>query len=235
MDQVVTITLARAGYERRRLESGNQREDTLTTLIGVLESGIQFVYTASKTGDAKLRLEKNLVDIYERAGLIENAVGVWQSATKVNKSSYLVWTSYIDTLIKHQMNDQARIVFEDIHRKQLDWPEVIWELWISFEHINGTVDQVDECLDKIERAQAQINARRAKEAEKASHQAMQAAMDYQATNLSKADVSSSAQPEGQMEIDTQADRGTKRSAGEDIVQDAQKKARIGTCLSFLCH
>jgi hypothetical protein len=60
------------------------------------------------------------------------------------------------------MYDQARTVFEDIHRKQLDWPEVIWELWISFEHIHGTVDQVNECLDKVEKAQAQVIAKRAK-------------------------------------------------------------------------
>lgn len=60
------------------------------------------------------------------------------------------------------MYDQARAVFDDIHKKQLDWPELIWELWLSFEHIHGTVDQVEECLDKIEKAQAQVNARRMK-------------------------------------------------------------------------
>jgi len=63
---------------------------------------------------------------------------------------------------KHQMYEQVRALFDDIHKKQLDWPESIWELWISFEHLHGSVDQVDECLDKIEKAQAQVNARRAK-------------------------------------------------------------------------
>src|SRR6266550_1200963 len=65
-------------------------------------------------------------------------------------------------LRKHQMYEQVRALFDDIHKKQLDWPELIWELWISFEHLHGTVDQVDECLDKVEKAQAQVNARRAK-------------------------------------------------------------------------
>ena len=60
------------------------------------------------------------------------------------------------------MHDQVRAVFEDIYKKQLDWPELIWELWMSFEHLHGTVDQVDECLDKIEKAQVQVNVRRAK-------------------------------------------------------------------------
>ncbi|KAF8635933.1 hypothetical protein AX15_000104 [Amanita polypyramis BW_CC] len=229
VDQIVAITLARAGFERRRIEAGNQREDALTTLIGVLESGIQFVYTASKTGDAKLRLERNLVDVYERAGLIDSAIGVWQSASKVNKSNYLVWMAYLETLMRHQMHDQVRVVFEDIHRKQLDWPELIWELWISFEHIHGTVDQVDECLDKVEKAQAQVNARRAKEAEKASYQAMQAAMDAQIiTTVTDAGALVTAPVESQMEVDHQAqvERGTKRVADEDIAQDAQKKTKI---------
>ena len=46
--------------------------------------------------------------------------------------------------------------------KNLDWPEAIWEAWLSFEHLHGSVDEVDACLDKIEKAQYQVNARRAK-------------------------------------------------------------------------
>ncbi|KAK2465199.1 hypothetical protein APHAL10511_002553 [Amanita phalloides] len=228
VDQIVAITLSRAGYERRRLEAGNHQNDTLTTLIGILESGIQFVYTASKTGDAKLRLERNLIDVYERANLIDSAIGVWQSATKINKSSYLVWTAYIETLMRHQMYDQVRAVFEDIHKKQLDWPELIWELWMSFEHLHGSVDQVDDCLDKIEKAQAQVHSRRAKEAEKASYQAIQAALEVEtATAIITDAVASVAAPvEGQMEVDVQSERGTKRAAEEDIKQSTQKKTKI---------
>ncbi|KIL67874.1 hypothetical protein M378DRAFT_159079 [Amanita muscaria Koide BX008] len=232
VDQVVAVTLARAGYERRRLESGSQKrkqsveEDTLTTLIGVLETGIQFVYSASKTGDVKLRLENYLVDIYERAGLVESAIGVWQSATKVNKSSYLVWMGYVETLKKHQMYEQVRAVFDDIHKKQLDWPEAIWEQWRSFEHLHGTVDQVDECQDKIEKAQTQVNARRAKEAAKAAYQAIQEAVDSQPIPASNAQVAPSATvgDDHMMVADTD-ERGTKRAAEEDIVHDAQKKPK----------
>jgi len=58
--------------------------------------------------------------------------------------------------------DEARKVFADVHVKNVDWPEAIWEAWISFEHLHGSVEQVDTCLDKLERAQNQVNARRAK-------------------------------------------------------------------------
>lgn len=63
---------------------------------------------------------------------------------------------------KHLQFDEARKVFTDIHTKQLDWPEAIWEAWVSFEHLHGTLEEIESCLDKIEKAQYQTNARRAK-------------------------------------------------------------------------
>ena len=58
--------------------------------------------------------------------------------------------------------NEARKVFSDVHVKNLDWPEAIWESWILFEHLHGSVEQVDACLDKVEKAQYQVNVRRAK-------------------------------------------------------------------------
>jgi hypothetical protein len=53
-------------------------------------------------------------------------------------------------------------VFAEIHTKQLDWPEAVWEAWTAFEHLYGSVDDIEFCLDKIEGAQYQTNMRRAK-------------------------------------------------------------------------
>lgn len=58
--------------------------------------------------------------------------------------------------------DQARKVFTEVHTKNIDWPEAIWEAWIAFEHMHGSVEEVDTCLDKIEKAEYQVTARRAK-------------------------------------------------------------------------
>lgn len=46
--------------------------------------------------------------------------------------------------------------------KPMDWPEAIWEAWLAFEHLHGSVDEVDNCLDKIDKAQYQVNMKRAK-------------------------------------------------------------------------
>jgi len=109
----------------------------------------------------------------------DSAIAVWQKAAKYYKTSYLVWMSYTDVLMcvaffcfkdivdqsfhsKQDRHDEARAVFKDLCMKNLDWPEAIWEAWISFEHLFGSVQEVDACLDKIERAQYQVNMRRAK-------------------------------------------------------------------------
>ena len=63
---------------------------------------------------------------------------------------------------KHNQIDDARRVFTDIHTKHLDWPEAIWEAWLTFEHLHGSVEDIEFCLDKIESAQYQTNMRRAK-------------------------------------------------------------------------
>lgn len=46
--------------------------------------------------------------------------------------------------------------------KQLDWPEAVWDAWVAFEHQHGTVEQLESCLDKVERAQYSVNMHRAK-------------------------------------------------------------------------
>lgn len=57
---------------------------------------------------------------------------------------------------------QARTVFLSLVFKKLDWPEAIWEAWLAFEYLHGSAQELEVCLDKIELAQNQVNARRAK-------------------------------------------------------------------------
>ncbi|KAG6833433.1 hypothetical protein H0H87_006799 [Tephrocybe sp. NHM501043] len=228
VEQIVPVVLASASFQRRLTETDMAAEDNLPNLIATLENGIDMVRKASKTGDPKLRLEKFLAAIYHQAGLTDNAVTVWEAATKFYKSSYLVWTSFIETLIKYQQYEKVEQVFLDIHTKNLDWPEAIWETWINFEQLYGTVDGLEQCLDKVEKAQYQVNVRRVKEAEKAGYAAMQAAAEAQLTTTSAAPVAEDAVA---MDVDDVAppERGTKREAEEEPV-GAYKKARTGEYL-----
>ncbi|CAA7261390.1 unnamed protein product [Cyclocybe aegerita] len=232
LNQLIPVVLARAGYEKRQLEAGSEDEDALPTLIGILESGIEMARQASKAIDPTLRLEKFLATIYENAGLADSVFDAWKAAAKHSKSSYQVWLNYTEALTKHQKYAEARTVFTDIHAKQLDWPEAIWDAWTSFEHLHGSLEDIEACMDKIEKAQYQTNARRAKDAEKAAYQAMQAAADAQATALINSivavqGVETAASADVPMDVDRPAsDRGTKRGAEEEPAPDPHKKARV---------
>ncbi|KAF9013425.1 hypothetical protein BDQ17DRAFT_1386973 [Cyathus striatus] len=235
VEQIVPIVLARAGYEKRKIGAGTADEDGLATLIGVLESGIEMVHQASKAGDAKLRLERYIAEIYQEAELVDNVFVVWQDSSKKYRSSYLVWTSFTDALIKNARYDDARSIFNEVHTKQIDWPEAIWEAWISFEHLHGSVEQIQTCLDKVEKAQTQLNLKRAKDAEKAAYQAMQMAAEVQANVLvTEAPISSALVPglEASMDVDINlqapaSERGKKRSIGDELsTTETHKRARV---------
>ncbi|KAK7469083.1 Splicing factor [Stygiomarasmius scandens] len=231
VEQIIPIVLARVGFEKRLIDTGMSDDDTLPTLIGVLESGIEATRKASKEGDSRLRLEKYLAEIYRIADFHEAVVGVWQSATKHYKNSYLAWTHYTDALIKRDQLEEARKVFSDVSFRKLDWPEAVWEAWISFEHLHGQVEQVDICIDRIEQARQVVNARRAKEA-KESYQAM-AAYTAQQSESQLAPAVSAFTSEVPMEIDSvesaATGRGTKRPAFEEPnagEHEAQKKPKL---------
>jgi squamous cell carcinoma antigen recognized by T-cells 3 len=138
--------------------------------------------------------------------------------------------------------------------KNLDWPEAIWEAWILFEHLHGSVELVDACLDKVEKAQYQVNIRRAKvseprceicirltrllgilkEAEKASYQAMQVAVETQAASVPVTQASVPEVVPVDEPMTDVAPRGTKRGADDSQGGDGHKRARIGE-FPLQCH
>ena len=63
---------------------------------------------------------------------------------------------------KQQKYDEARAFFINIHLKQIDWPEAIWEAWLTFEQLHGNIININECSVKVLQAQYFNNDRRAK-------------------------------------------------------------------------
>jgi len=39
---------------------------------------------------------------------------------------------------------------------------MLWEAWLTFEHSHGTVEEIQDAIDVVERARVQVEARRAK-------------------------------------------------------------------------
>ncbi|TDL22101.1 hypothetical protein BD410DRAFT_788782 [Rickenella mellea] len=227
-EQLVPLVLARAGYEKRIVESSAEGERNFETLVAVLEVGIQMVKRGTKLRDPRYRLEKYLSDLYlNLVDTPDKAAALWQATTKNHKSSYLAWTSYTDSLIKTGEYDIARGVFKDIHTKNLDWPEAIFEAWISFENLHGSVEEIEECLDKVERAQGLVNTRRAKEAEKAAYQAAQIAPESLAISAPVEQRENQETTDG-MDVDVpeSSEDSKKRKAGDSENAEGSKKAKM---------
>ncbi|KAI9057468.1 RNA-binding protein Prp24 [Trametes sanguinea] len=234
VEQIIPLAIARAGFEKRLIEAGKAGEQGFDTLVSILMEGIANVRKASKTGDPRLRLEKYLSAIcLDLADLQANALVLWEDTAKHYKTSYLAWTSYTDVLIKQHMYDDARKVFRDIAAKNIDWSEAVWEAWISFEQLHGTVEDIEDALDRVERAQFQVNARRAKDAEKAQIAAAQLIAEAQATAVPVAEApvpmrtEPTLEPVG-MDIDagSTAEAGSKRKAEDEGTPESSKKARV---------
>lgn len=71
-------------------------------------------------------------------------------------------------------------MYKEIDMKKVDWPEALFDSWMLFEQVHGDLEQMQECLDKIDRVQAQVNAKRATDAVKAAYEASQAMAQLQA-------------------------------------------------------
>jgi hypothetical protein len=108
-----------------------------------------------------------------------DAAKVWADAGKHHKNAYIPWLEYtraleyavrlvpflckLTELARRQSDyEEARKAFAKAAKTQLDWPEMIWETWLAFEHSHGSVGEIQYALDVVERTRTQVEARRAK-------------------------------------------------------------------------
>ncbi|KAH9925424.1 RNA-binding protein Prp24 [Epithele typhae] len=231
VEQLVTTVIARASYEWRLLQTA---EDGVgfESLEEIIMEGISRIRKASPTGDTRVRVEKlfsSICLVLDDPG--DRSVQLWKDAVKFYKTSYLAWLAYTDVLAKKNLHSEARTVFKDIAMKNLDWPEAIWDAWVSFEQVNGTVQDLENALERIQKAQTQVNAKRAREAEKvqAEMAAAQLISDTAATvavDTARSVLIEPTNGPSAMDVDTHIEAGSKRKAEDEGVPEGSKKARV---------
>ncbi|KAH9925562.1 RNA-binding protein Prp24 [Fomitopsis serialis] len=237
-EQLVPVVLARASYENELMgDWWTTGKDNFGTLEEVILDGIKRIRQASPAGDPRVRVEKFFAGVLSRLeDKSERIDELWDDATKHYKTSYIAWTHYTEALIQAKEDFAARHVFKDICMKNLDWPEAIWDAWIAFEQVHGSVKSLEEAMDKLSERPL------CPEAEKAEYAAMQLIAEQQANMVSVADapvppVTGGESGAAPMDVDPgpSASAGTKRKAEEEVTsEDANKKAKTVTthcCLS----
>ncbi|KAG1872352.1 hypothetical protein DFJ58DRAFT_435834 [Suillus subalutaceus] len=240
-DQIVPLVLARAGAEKRAVEAGRADSDGLATLIKVVEDGIAMVRQASNSGDPRFRLEKFLSEFYlSLADVPDAAVQLWASTAAHYRSSWAAWVAYTDVLIRTDHHDLARKTFQDMSTKKLDYPEALWDAWHNFEHAHGSLSSLEEEISKITQARAQLETRRAREAEKAYAAAAAQYAEQQAASVAAVSMLATGATQGSapvvseaMDVDfsAPADTKEKRKAEEELPvteTSGGKKPRLET-------
>ncbi|KAF8527992.1 hypothetical protein BU17DRAFT_38620 [Hysterangium stoloniferum] len=249
MEQMLPLFTAVAGYQKRHLKERPMLSDaeTFEILVNTLETGMTLIRKASKEGDPYLTLENFLAGVYMslETPLSERAIALWKSTAKHYKTSYLAWSKYAGLLISENEYTTARALFEDISPKKIDWPEAIWKQWIEFEQLHGTLDDIESCLEKVEKLSTKAEKQRAKvcghpmSLEMCLNVLLQEAAETRQAWIDAAQLGEDqqkeqtiTQPSEQMVVDSTGDR--KRKAEEsDTATQASKRVKLGTSYSIV--
>ncbi|KAF8310458.1 hypothetical protein DL93DRAFT_2230235 [Clavulina sp. PMI_390] len=170
----VTIAAIVPAYRSLR---DNFDVDIFSYVIETLEDAIRRVRDAG--GEPKLKLEQFLVHVYlhptgEPASdyaedSITGAMDVWEKAVKHYKKHWHVWTSFIDFLTMTAKNfPRARKAFREFSGAHLavDYPEAVYEAWISFEEKWGTSEELHAARTKVKKLENALAEKRAKDSRK---------------------------------------------------------------------
>lgn len=232
---ITSVALASAAYESHQLSKEEPDVSAFERLRAVLESGIE--KSREKGGDESLKLEKFLAHaLINFAGLADEAIEVWESASKYYKTKYNVWTEYTSFLtLRLQQYDKARAVYKNASTpsRSIDYPQAVWSAWVAFEEIHGTVDQLEHAIKRV-RKMTQDLAKKAAQAASSQAQAVDAQQFLDAVvapqNTESAVVPSAASEQGSaMVLDEQATGAPshhKRKADEEEpLEQSVKRAR----------
>lgn len=241
IEDLVVVAISRASWGKRRvfIQEGEETaidQDQMGEIIQVLEEAIATI-RQKEGGDPKMRLEMFLSAFYSSLGIPESGLETLNSACKFYKTSYLAWLNYVDRLISANQIVEARRVFKDAsQRKGLDWPEMIWERWVSFEYQFGSLEEIEHALSATKDFKRREDARRQKAWQAQAYAQIPVSQGHVPASAlvehASNGMGSMAQANGHMEVDaTHAaviDRPLKRKRSEDeIVVDAHspKKPR----------
>lgn len=132
--------------------------------------------TAYPQGDPSLKLEKFFIAWAEAIGaeLLPGVMMVIEKPIHSRTSSYQYTILCADAQARIGEVEAARKLYtQAIGRKDLDWPEAVYDAFVLFENTHGTLETLREAKRQIAHEQQKLNRRRQKAAE-AQAQAEQA-------------------------------------------------------------
>ncbi|OCF40172.1 hypothetical protein I317_05996 [Kwoniella heveanensis CBS 569] len=170
---VVSVVLCRASSESRAESAGEDiiKEDDSEFHVPVLSTitrGLELVTKLNQSGDPGLKLEKFLVAWAESRAPqhLEEVLGLVQQPSKSRSTSYQMTLLLTDVLSRSGNVEAAREMFQkSIQRSNLDWPEAVYEAYMLFESIHGSLADIQDAEKRIEKEREKVMRRREKAAQ----------------------------------------------------------------------
>ncbi|CAK9779644.1 hypothetical protein CC85DRAFT_289288 [Cutaneotrichosporon oleaginosum] len=167
------VTHAAILHRRCRELEANAEHPVFLNLVAASDTLLK----AYPDGDSSLRLEKFTISWAEAAAveLVLDLIALLSTPAKSRDPSYQFTILCADTQARYGDVDGARERYNKaIQRPDLDWPEAVYEAFITFENVHGTLEALQTARKHIATAQKKLNRRREREA-----QAQQAAYAQQ--------------------------------------------------------
>ncbi|CAG8631563.1 10248_t:CDS:10, partial [Dentiscutata heterogama] len=170
IDELVKVLLAHCDFERRRIKTPLNSENTLN-LINIIQESLQTIKKSFPSGDPNYRLEKYLLEIETLNKNLTKAREIWEDIIKAHGRDSETWLRYIewerfmgnrDGIIEN--HDEIHKKFKRASQQNTDWPERIFDAWEQFEHQYGTLESMEHALMFIKKQTKIVAHRRAKNA-----------------------------------------------------------------------
>lgn len=162
---ILDIFIARASYDIRT------KQDPLTTISRGLEAvaHCELLYIPSLTtvgGDPTCRLERFILEwgSQRSPSSLPQVEALVEKPNKSRASSWQMITTRASIASRHDPNIARHIYINSVTRSDLDWPEAVYEAFIQFENLHGTVDTLIAAKAVIRKEQAKVAKRREKAA-----------------------------------------------------------------------
>ncbi|EJT49300.1 hypothetical protein A1Q1_01600 [Trichosporon asahii var. asahii CBS 2479] len=142
--------------------------DLEVNLFAKTSEAIELMTTAYPSGDPSLKLEKFFVAWAEAIGaeLLPGVMMVIEKPIHSRTLSYQYTIMCADAQARIGETDAARKLYtQAIGRKDLDWPEAVYDAFTLFENTHGSLETLREAKKAIGHEQQKLNRRRQKAAE----------------------------------------------------------------------
>jgi squamous cell carcinoma antigen recognized by T-cells 3 len=177
MTDVLAVYSAWCGFLRRRAVSENASDEDVDIadvgLSSALESfqewGERLYGKKVYKGDPSFRLEQCLIQYLTQKGHISEARSQWQKLVKSHGDSYEFWQRYylwemtVDHL-KPTRSLATAVLRQAMHRRSLDWPEKIMEIYLQHCETYEYPQTLAEAVDIVYTNSKEVAKRRQREA-----------------------------------------------------------------------